>query len=55
MGIAEYCLKQFKRLKNLDGLFKTENRGCDPHPQTTVLKTYKRKCLLCPLMVVTVF
>ena len=38
MCIVEYCLKQYKFLTNLGGLFKTENRGCDTYPQTKLPK-----------------
>ena len=55
MCIVEHCLKQLKCLKNQGGLFKTEDRGCDPYSQTKLPKTYKRKCQ-CPLKkLVTVF
>ena len=55
MCIVEYCLKQFQFLKNLGGLVKTKNRGCDTYPQTKLPKTYSRKCLSHLKKVVTVF
>ena len=55
MCIVEYCLEQYKFLKNLGGLFKAENRGCDTYPKTELPKTYNRKYLCPHKMVVTLF